>query len=278
MLKPLVWFLSIFLCCENCFAQYILVGDTISPGIIYKQGTDTIVGKDSLSYGQSGHSGSIDVDGDNIPDVRFSIDWQHYSHVQYTGRSVKSLNTVQFRKQSVSTADTAAYGSVLNSSGSWCSFTDSLFLSGYSWAVPGPGYNFGAFLNGRNKYLPFRKILPYDTLYGWFKLNVPDETIITSYAYKDLYVSVNEISKRGNQLVVYPNPANDFVTIRLNSLAAQNGKITITNCLGKIICSEQELRSGKDLSFDTSSLARGVYMIEYRSQDAVIRKKITISN
>ncbi|WP_299670395.1 T9SS type A sorting domain-containing protein [uncultured Polaribacter sp.] len=67
---------------------------------------------------------------------------------------------------------------------------------------------------------------------------------------------------------VYPNPANEFVTI---SSALEINNIEVYNLLGKKVISAEKL---SDHNLDVSSLSKGVYMLKLTSGDSVASKKL----
>jgi hypothetical protein len=83
---------------------------------------------------------------------------------------------------------------------------------------------------------------------------------------------VNELSKNNSNLNIYPNPANNLITIETNAinngqLSINNGQITIINIKG------QEVKSlnFKDckLQIDVSDLPGGLYFVKVRSEQGV---------
>jgi len=93
-------------------AQLFIVGDTLSPTITYSNIQDT-----SLPFIVKGHfEFDIDIDFDELPDVRFYR--EHSSSPSFGSEtySVQSLNTIQFAciSDSVDDADTLVPGTILD--------------------------------------------------------------------------------------------------------------------------------------------------------------------
>jgi|GEM_PF-3450494 len=81
-------------------------------------------------------------------------------------------------------------------------------------------------------------------------------------------VSVNETSNL--QLVVFPNPANEFVTIQ--SPVTLTGNVTITDLTGRAI---EVLRvSGKVIQLDVRNLSAGTYIINATYGDTKLTAKV----
>lgn len=64
-----------------------------------------------------------------------------------------------------------------------------------------------------------------------------------------------------NNLMVYPNPAREIVTIQLTNATETLQKITIYDMVGKTILS-LSANNTQQTSINVGSLAKGVYMIE----------------
>jgi hypothetical protein len=73
-----------------------------------------------------------------------------------------------------------------------------------------------------------------------------------------------------SEISVYPNPANEFVTIR--SAHPEHMSVEITSSKGQLI-SRKEM-DGTTLQLDLSSFRQGVYVITIRSKDFLITRKI----
>ena len=78
--------------------------------------------------------------------------------------------------------------------------------------------------------------------------------------------SVNDVF--ASKVSVYPNPANEFVTI---SSAVEINKVEVYNLLGKKVISASKLNNN---NLDISSLAKGVYMMKLTSGESVASKKL----
>ncbi len=65
-----------------------------------------------------------------------------------------------------------------------------------------------------------------------------------------------ENSKSGKPLLIYPNPANDLITIKASSIKS----VTIINTEGKIVYSEKV--NNNTATIDISRLAKGVYLVK----------------
>jgi uncharacterized protein (TIGR02145 family) len=88
----------------------------------------------------------------------------------------------------------------------------------------------------------------------------------------------NSSTKHGNevkQIKVFPNPANNFITILPNHNITY--KILITNMIGQVVI--QENNNISQVNLDVSSLPNGLYMVKLEDNNGhLIQHKITISH
>ena len=78
-----------------------------------------------------------------------------------------------------------------------------------------------------------------------------------------------------DSVVIYPNPASNLVQVALNSSVDNISKVTLVNILGKTILEQQHINSNQT-TINTSSLAKGMYLIKVTSEtnDSVVKKLI----
>lgn len=197
----------------------------------------------------------------------------------YFSSQVMSLDNLEFDTIVGKYLDTAKYGYLLDNSIKWYKTSNILKLN-VSTGTFTSSANYGIF-KPINNYLAFRKILPYDTLYGWFLIDLPiglnSGIKIKSWAYKKLYLSINEINKENETLLVYPNPANEVVYVDAKVPVDRSTRINIVNCLAEEINSNYEIQSDQKIKLNVSALRSGIYFIEFQNKNAIIRKKIIIS-
>jgi hypothetical protein len=65
---------------------------------------------------------------------------------------------------------------------------------------------------------------------------------------------------------VYPNPASDFVNIKLAVLNANKTKLTLYNILGNEIQAETEVISDTEIRVRVKELSTGYYLIAVRDE------------
>ena len=96
---------------------------------------------------------------------------------------------------------------------------------------------------------------------------VPD----TNYC---LTIGLNELKDNNANIFIYPNPANDVLNIEFSKtpeLTEQSITIEITNTLGQLVLQEKMLNSHSSLSIQ--DLQSGVYYLEFKTTNSIIRKK-----
>jgi hypothetical protein len=85
-------------------------------------------------------------------------------------------------------------------------------------------------------------------------------------------LAINNLSAEGN-VDVFPNPANDRVTVRAHS--AEEVEISVFDAQGKIVFHENH--SGrKDVSFSTEGFAAGIYTVRVTAGSEIVQEKLVI--
>lgn len=98
-----------------------------------------------------------------------------------------------------------------------------------------------------------------------FKVGVPNLAI------KNVAASSN------SSLAIYPNPAHDIATIEIEGLQSVNGKLSISDYMGKTVLSLDVSKA--QINVNTSSFANGLYFVSYKqagTETPVITGKLVI--
>ncbi|MFI5202968.1 MAG: T9SS type A sorting domain-containing protein [Flavobacteriales bacterium] len=74
-------------------------------------------------------------------------------------------------------------------------------------------------------------------------------------------VGIDESSVQ-TTVTVYPNPANDLITLNMESYVGKDVALTMYNALGELVYTEQINSALNSKTIDVSSLTEGVYMAE----------------
>lgn len=95
----------------------------------------------------------------------------------------------------------------------------------------------------------------------FFDYNPP---IVTNTFETEFVESLSTSSFTKDNIVIYPNPANDYLQVALNNSNEIISSITITDILGKTIMEQKNINSNQ-ATINTSSLAKGMYLLKITS-------------
>ncbi len=75
---------------------------------------------------------------------------------------------------------------------------------------------------------------------------------------------------------IFPNPAHDFIQIKLNTPSQETTEVTIINALGKVVKTEyiNSVNSNKQIS--TSDLSRGVYFVKIKNANSTLSEQVIL--
>jgi hypothetical protein len=89
-------------------------------------------------------------------------------------------------------------------------------------------------------------------------------------------VGINEKNKSAlNHLNVYPNPANQFITIEGNTL--QNAVITMYDATGRKVYEQNVKTAANNYRIDVSNQQNGIYILQVAAQGNVLTKRIVVT-
>jgi hypothetical protein len=102
---------------------------------------------------------------------------------------------------------------------------------------------------------------------------VSDSFTTTVYTSAGLGENIN-----GQQLIIYPNPTEGNVTVKLPVQKTFTGDVTITDANGAIVMSRSGLTipSGDVTTLDLGSLSEGVYSVKLSSNQATYSGRIIV--
>ncbi|MBQ9312801.1 MAG: choice-of-anchor J domain-containing protein [Bacteroidales bacterium] len=100
-----------------------------------------------------------------------------------------------------------------------------------------------------------------------------DSTVITI----NTYVPNSSLLQTENEdaLSVYPIPANDFVTVKMDNIKSKE-QITISDVQGKIILTKNLSEADDTITLNIHNLASGVYYLHLKTSDALYTRKLLI--
>lgn len=136
--------------------------------------------------------------------------------------------------------------------------------------VPGGGQTvkfiakFETFCDSMATYMYHCHMLPHedDGMMGQFNVICPTN------------VGVKEIDSDLNNLVIFPNPASDKVTLKFNS-KEKIVDVTLYDYSGKIIFSKNKLND-TEVTLNTDNQASGIYFIEVKTTQGIVYKKLNL--
>ena len=88
----------------------------------------------------------------------------------------------------------------------------------------------------------------------------------------DFSTDVKENSNQSAMFDIFPNPANDVVIVRLPQADVVTGELHVFNLLGKEVIQEK-LSGEKEILFNISEFAEGVYVFEIKTQQNIYQAK-----
>ncbi|HRD39223.1 MAG TPA: T9SS type A sorting domain-containing protein, partial [Bacteroidia bacterium] len=100
---------------------------------------------------------------------------------------------------------------------------------------------------------------------------------LTYFSSNNVGIGINEVSLvNPNDVIVFPNPAKDFISIKIND--AYKFDVTITDVLGKTILSKSD--NFERTQFNVADLPSGIYFCEIKirnkNSEQSVYKKIII--
>ena len=92
-------------------------------------------------------------------------------------------------------------------------------------------------------------------------------------------VSLDEYEVSASDISIFPNPANDIVTIDIAKLNAdENVTVKLFDAVGKLVYSKEISSLNSKVTFDVSSLEAGIYSVSVSNEFFVTTKKVTVIN
>jgi hypothetical protein len=114
----------------------------------------------------------------------------------------------------------------------------------------------------------------------YFDYNSPVITNTTINTLNDMLASVKDIANIDNSdVVLYPNPAADALTISINAKeSASKGQVNIFDISGKVVSSESiTLEQGKNvIQQNTNNLSSGIYFVQIKCNESIVTKKLVV--
>ncbi|MCB9334573.1 MAG: YHYH protein [Flavobacteriales bacterium] len=114
------------------------------------------------------------------------------------------------------------------------------------------------------------------TFYG-----VKSATTVTSitepvYTYENT-TSINDFNLDNIEINIFPNPANEFIVIQMNTLNKENVAIDLFDIMGKHVISTKIYQGTTITHLDTRSLYNGQYILRFTVNNQTVVKKVLIA-
>lgn len=134
----------------------------------------------------------------------------------------------------------------------------SFILNTYTWYTPG-------------YHSPLLTILKSDQVGGTL------HTKLVTYA-KRYPLAISSVNEMNNSLQLYPNPAGNELNIRFSQAGNENVRISLVDLMGKEIAAIANSTTQGDVavSYNTSSLPRGLYLVRLQCGNETITRKVTL--
>lgn len=82
-----------------------------------------------------------------------------------------------------------------------------------------------------------------------------------------------------NYMIVYPNPTQGMITVEVHTSIGENNALSVKNLLGETVFSEKIPANNSSVrTIDLSSVANGIYYINYISEGKTLVKKIVVNH
>ncbi|MDB5281237.1 MAG: hypothetical protein JWO06_312 [Bacteroidota bacterium] len=152
--------------------------------------------------------------------------------------------------------------------------------NGQSWVIMvGDSDMYGSFNNFQSviDQSQFTERWYYDslTLQEVYYAKIIMDTTIIEYAWgvDSVATGINKLSAN-NGLKVFPNPANDQVTIDLSAFAEQSISIKVTNMIGEVMYSDKTAAITENKTINIGAWAEGIYLIQVQNGQQLYTQKL----
>jgi hypothetical protein len=97
--------------------------------------------------------------------------------------------------------------------------------------------------------------------------------------YENEYYSISEKTVKEPFMLVYPNPASDKVSVKINSQNTLKAQLILYSVDGSMVYSEKigNIKNGhSSLSIHTASLPEGIYFITLKTDNKLFSRKLSV--
>ncbi|MBP9069651.1 MAG: choice-of-anchor B family protein [Bacteroidia bacterium] len=91
-----------------------------------------------------------------------------------------------------------------------------------------------------------------------------------------LNVGIKEQNSNNFNLVVYPNPASDHLTVKYNDIKAEDATLKLINSLGQVVIEESLNKDCCSKDLNIQGLSKGIYLLQIKGKSLSEVKKVMI--
>ena len=120
------------------------------------------------------------------------------------------------------------------------------------------------------------EMVPY--MYHCHLLHHEDDGMMGAFLVLDSTAAITKVKGNEFDVVIYPNPTNESIFIKLNLKSSQNIQIDILDVMGKIIYSNKFKNINSEFShtINTKDFAKGTYFVKINTDNGLELKKVII--
>lgn len=97
--------------------------------------------------------------------------------------------------------------------------------------------------------------------------------------WNDFNIGINNITGGIEGMIIFPNPAQNMTTVRVNSTCGKPYTLTVSNTMGQVILTEKgQLGYGNDnyIQLNVSNFTPGVYLVNVKTDNATRTQKLIV--
>jgi hypothetical protein len=87
----------------------------------------------------------------------------------------------------------------------------------------------------------------------------------------DFIIGVDEMFNELSEIELFPNPASDFISVKIPSVQSEELELTLYNSLGKTV--EVPIQNSREMRIDVRALSNGIYFLRIQSGKSVAVEK-----
>jgi hypothetical protein len=251
------------------FSQAILIGDTTSEHIYYQR-----LDKQIPTALESSSQFNLDLNKDGVDDVKFQLNHTSSSSINDIKFLVIPISEVYFSFYDSVLYDTLGLGVTIDGNLNWnTDLKNALVYHRNQDQIPIQFGGKGTYSSGVGKekdaFYPFKFVTGDTIAYGWFRINLISEYIVSSYAIQKLYNLSGVNAKFKNRLSVYPNPVVNDVFVELPNTLNTSGSFSIYTSLGRLVKEGQLNNSSQNVTIPVQNLEKGTYLLKIQTTDKV---------